>query len=79
VDARVLRNPTSLPKPLALETAASKLVESPTPVSGDWLPTPEIARNRAVSRESKRETGLRGWGERPRTQESVREPVFEIS
>src|ERR1700680_393947 len=33
-----------------LETAASKPVESPKSVSGDWLPTPEIARNRANSR-----------------------------
>src|SRR6202162_1782000 len=32
-----------------LETAASKPVESPKSVSGDWLPTPEIARNRANS------------------------------
>src|ERR1700680_2858834 len=48
-----------------LETAASKPVESPKSVSGDWLPTPEIARNRAnsrVSQESKLETGLVGWG-----------------
>src|ERR1700674_1567660 len=48
-----------------LETAASKPVESPKSVSGDWLPTCEIARNRAnspVSQESKLETGLVGWG-----------------
>ena len=48
-----------------LETAASKPVESPKSVSGDWLPTPEIARNRAnsrVSQESKFEPGLVGWG-----------------
>src|ERR1700681_1655630 len=35
----------------------------PNPVSGDWLPTPEIARNRAnsrVSQESKFEPGLGG-------------------
>jgi transposase len=46
-----------------LETAASKPVESPKSVSGDWLPTPEIARNRAnsrVSQESKFEPGLVG-------------------
>ena len=39
-------------------------------VSGDWLPTPEIARNRAnswVSQDSKWETGLGGWGTRIRT------------
>ena len=44
-----------------LETAASKPVESPKSVSGDWLPTCEIVRNRAnsrVSQESKLETGL---------------------
>src|SRR6202051_5064067 len=35
-----------------LETAASKPVESPKSVSGDWLPTAEIARNRANSRVS---------------------------
>src|SRR3984893_18595731 len=43
-----------------LETAASKPVESPKSDSGDWLPTPEIARNRAnsrVSQESKLEIG----------------------
>src|SRR6202162_1902052 len=48
-----------------LETAASKPVESPKSVSGDWLPTPEIARNCAnsrVSQESKLETGLVAWG-----------------
>ena len=53
-----------------LETAASKPVESPKSVSGDWLPTPEIARNRAnsrVSQESKFEPGLVGWGGRIRT------------
>src|SRR3984893_5753059 len=53
-----------------LETAASKPVESPKSVSGDWLPTWEIARNRAnsvVSQESKFETGLVGWGGRIRT------------
>src|ERR1700686_4150509 len=33
-----------------LETAASKPVESRKSVSGDWLPTCEIARNRANSR-----------------------------
>jgi 2-methylcitrate dehydratase len=47
-----------------LETAASKPVETPKSVSGDWLPTPEIARNRAnswVSQDSKWETGLGGW------------------
>jgi hypothetical protein len=46
-----------------LETAASKPVETPKSVSGDWLPTPEIARNRAnsrVSQDSKWETGLGG-------------------
>jgi hypothetical protein len=46
-----------------LETAASKPVEPPKSVSGDWLPTPEIARNRAnswVSQDSKWETGLGG-------------------
>src|ERR1700674_4418413 len=46
-----------------LETAASKPVESPKSVSGDWLPTCEIARNRAnsrVSQESKFEPGLVG-------------------
>ena len=46
-----------------LETAASKPVESPKSVSGDWLPTCEIARNRAnsrVSQDSKLETGLVG-------------------
>jgi hypothetical protein len=31
------------------ETGASKPVETPKSVSGDWLPTPEIARNRANS------------------------------
>ena len=53
-----------------LETAASKPVESPKSVSGDSLPTREIARNRAISRvsqESKLETGLVGWGGRIRT------------
>src|ERR1700694_3489684 len=48
-----------------LETAASKPVESPKSVSGDSLPTREIARNRAISRvsqESKFEPGLVGWG-----------------
>src|ERR1700674_5632876 len=42
----------------------------PKSVSGDWLPSPEIARNRAISRvsqESKLETGLVGWGGRIRT------------
>src|SRR6266446_450845 len=46
-----------------LETAASKPVESPKSVSGDWLLTCEIARNRAifwVSQESKWEIGLAG-------------------
>jgi hypothetical protein len=53
-----------------LETAASKPVETAKSVSGDWLPTPEIARNRAnsrVSQDSKWETGLGGWGTRIRT------------
>src|SRR6266446_32862 len=44
----------------------------PKSVSGDRLSTCEIARNRAnswVSQDSKRETGLGGWGERIRTSE----------
>jgi hypothetical protein len=46
-----------------LETAASKRVETRKSVSGDWLRTLEIARNRAnswVSQDSKWETGLVG-------------------
>src|ERR1700674_2221126 len=42
----------------------------PKSVSGDWLPSPEIARNRAnsrVSQESKFEPGLVGWSGRIRT------------
>jgi hypothetical protein len=57
-----------------LETAASKPVESPKSVSGDWLLTCEIARNRAifwVSEESKWEIGLGGWGGRIRTSASL--------
>lgn len=46
-----------------LETAALKPVETPKSVSGDWLSTLEIARNRAnfwMSQDGKWETGLGG-------------------